>query len=87
MKEKEQVFWMNQIQHQALSVRQLEQALTPTEKRKQKIEDLFLKEEEDKLEKLLGSKVKIKLQTKTSGNIQIYFSNQEEYQRIINSLK
>ena len=85
--EKEQISWLHQIKQQGLSVRQLEQSLTPKDKNKVKKDNLFLREEENKLEKLLGSKVVIKLKNKTSGSIQIHFSNQEEYQRIINSLK
>ena len=85
--EKEQISWLRQINQQELSVRQLEKALAPKDQNKVKKDDLFLREEEKKLEKLLGSRVAIKLKNKTSGSIHIHFSSQEEYQRIINSLK
>ena len=87
--EKEQQHWLQTIQEQGLSVRQLEKALAPKEKRKARLtsDHLFLQEEAKKLEKQVGSKVTIKLQAKNSGSICIHFSNQEEYQRIINSLK
>lgn len=44
------------------------------------------KNEEEQL-KILGLDVEIKLSKKDSGKIIIAFSNQEEYSRIINSLK
>ncbi len=49
--------------------------------------DSFIKDEEDKLKKLLGLSVEIKLSKKDTGKIIISFSSQEEYDRIINSLK
>ncbi|MBZ4262977.1 chromosome partitioning protein ParB, partial [Streptococcus pneumoniae] len=47
----------------------------------------FIQNEEKQLRKLLGLDVEIKLSKKDSGKIIISFSNQEEYSRIINSLK
>ena len=68
-------------------MRKLETPLTEKTQPKQKKSDSFIKEEEDKLQKLLRLNVEIKLSKKDTGKIVISFSNQEEYDRIINSLK
>ena len=78
---------LNRIQTENLSVRQVEQILQKTRKSSKKEKDHFVKEEEQKLKKLLGLDVQISLQKKDSGKISISFHNQEEYQQFINSLK
>lgn len=76
------------IKNEDISVRKLEALLTEKKKKKkQKKSDSFIKDEEDKLKKLLGLSVEIKLSKKDTGKIVISFSSQEEYDRIINSLK
>ena len=77
---------LNRIQTENLSVRQVEQILQKTKKISKKEKDYFVKEEEQKLKKILGLDVKISLQKKDSGKISISFHNQEEYQQFINSL-
>ena len=78
---------LNRIQTENLSVRQVEQILQKTKKSSRKEKDHFVKEEEQKLKKILGLEVQIKLQKKDSGKISIFFHNQDEYQQFINSLK
>lgn len=78
---------LHRIQTENLSVRQVEQILQKTRKSSKKEKDHFVKEEEQKLKKLLGLDVQISLQKKDSGKISISFHNQEEYQQFINSLK
>jgi len=78
---------LNRIQTENLSVRQVEQILQKTRKSSRKEKDHFVKEEEQKLKKILGLDVQISLQKKDSGKISISFHNQEEYQQFINSLK
>ena len=78
---------LNRIQTETLSVRQVEQILQKTKKSSRKEKDHFVKEEEQKLKKILGLDVQISLQKKDSGKISISFHNQEEYQQFINSLK
>ena len=78
---------LNRIQTETLSVRQVEQILQKTKKSSKKEKDHFVKEEEQKLKKILGLDVQISLQKKDSGKISISFHNQEEYQQFINSLK
>ena len=78
---------LNRIQTENLSVRQVEQMLQKTKKSSKKEKDHFVKEEEQKLKKILGLDVQIKLQKKDSGKISISFHNQDEYQQFINSLK
>ena len=78
---------LNRIQTENLSVRQVEQNLQKTKKSSKKEKDHFVKEEEQKLKKILGLDVQISLQKKDSGKISISFHNQEEYQQFINSLK
>lgn len=78
---------LNRIQTENLSVRQVEQILQKNSKSNKKEKDHFVKEEEQKLKKILGLDVQISLQKKDSGKISISFHNQEEYQQFINSLK
>ena len=78
---------LNRIQTENLSVRQVEQILQKMKKSSKKEKDHFVKEEEQKLKKILGLDVQIKLQKKDSGKISISFHNQDEYQQFINSLK
>ena len=78
---------LNRIQTENLSVRQVEQILQKTKKSSKKEKDHFVKEEEQKLKKILGLDVQISLQKKDSGKISISFHNQDEYQQFINSLK
>lgn len=78
---------LNRIQTENLSVRQVEQILQKSKKSSKKEKDHFVKEEEQKLKKILGLDVQISLQKKDSGKISISFHNQEEYQQFINSLK
>ena len=78
---------LNRIQTENLSVRQVEQILQKTKKISKKEKDHFVKEEEQKLKKILGLDVQISLQKKDSGKITISFHNQDEYQQFINSLK
>ena len=78
---------LKRIQTENLSVRQVEQILQKTKKSSKKEKDHFVKDEEQKLKKILGLDVQIKLQKKDSGKISISFHNQDEYQQFINSLK
>ena len=78
---------LNRIQTENLSVRQVEQILQKTKNSSRKEKDHFVKEEEQKLKKILGLDVQIILQKKDSGKISISFHNQDEYQQFINSLK
>ena len=78
---------LNRIQTENLSVRQVEQILQKTKNSSRKEKDHFVKEEEQKLKKILGLDVQISLQKKDSGKISISFHNQDEYQQFINSLK
>ena len=56
---------------------------TPSKKEK----ELFLAQEENRLKKILGTEVEIRLTKQEKGSIHISFNNLDEYQRIINSLK
>ena len=78
---------LNRIQTENLSVRQVEQILQKNKKSSKKEKDHFVKEEEQKLKKLLGLDVQISFQKKDSGKITISFHSQDEYQQFINSLK
>ena len=78
---------LHRIQTENLSVRQVEQILQKTKKSSRKEKDHFVKEEEQKLKKILGLDVQISLQKKDSGKISSSFHNQDEYQQFINSLK
>ena len=82
-----QDYFFQRIIEEDISVRKLEALLTEKKQKKLQKNDHFIQNEEEQLKKLLGLDVEIKLSKKDSGKIIISFSNQEEYIRIINSLK
>ena len=83
----QQDYFFQRIIEEDISVRKLEALLTEKKQKKLQKNDHFIQNEEEQLKKLLGLDVEIKLSKKDSGKIIISFSNQEEYSRIINSLK
>lgn len=83
----QQDYFFQRIIEEDISVRKLEALLTEKKQKKLQKNDYFIQNEEEQLKKLLGLDVEIKLSKKDSGKIIISFSNQEEYSRIINSLK
>ena len=85
LNKEQQDYFFQRIIEEDISVRKLEALLT--EKKQKKKNDYFIQNEEEQLKKLLGLDVEIKLSKKDNGKIIIAFSNQEEYSRIINSLK
>lgn len=86
--EKEQNYWLKKIKQEHLNVRILENKISSKRKLKnQPAKESFLTEEEKNLKKLLGTEVKIHSSASNKGSIQIFFSNLDEYQRIIDSLK
>ena len=80
-------YFFQRIIEEDISVRKLEALLTEKKQKKLQKNDYFIQNEEEQLKKILGLDVEIKLSKKDSGKIIISFSNQEEYSRIINSLK
>lgn len=87
LNKEQQDYFFQRIIKEDISVRKLEALLTEKKQKKLQKNDHFIQNEEEQLKKLLGLDVKIKLSKKDSGKIIISFSNQEEYSRIINSLK
>ena len=87
LKKEEQEAWLERIQKEDLSVRKLEGLLSGKKTRVKRKKNLFIQEEKEKLEKILGSQVDIRLQTNQSGSIKISFKDEEEYQRIIHFFK
>ena len=88
LKKEEQVFWLDRIIQDNLSVRALELSLQKKKKSKnRKNKEIFSHSEEERLKKILGLNVSIQLKNSSKGKIVIPFENEEEYQRIINSLK
>ena len=87
LNKEQQDYFFQRIIYEDISVRKLEALLTKKKQKKQKKNDYFIQNEEEQLKKLLGLDVEIKLSKKDNGKIIISFSNQEEYSRIINSLK
>lgn len=88
LKKEEQVFWLDKIIQDNLSVRALELSLQKKKKSKnRKNKEIFSHSEEERLKKILGLNVSIQLKNSSKGKIVIPFENEEEYQRIINSLK
>ena len=87
LNKEQQDYFFQRITEEDISVRKLEALLTEKKQKKLQKNDHFIQNEEEQLKKLLGLDVEIKLSKKDSGKIIISFSNQEEYSRIINSLK
>ena len=87
LNKKQQDYFFQRIIEEDISVRKLEALLTEKKQKKLQKNDHFIQNEEEQLKKLLGLDVEIKMSKKDSGKIIISFSNQEEYSRIINSLK
>ena len=88
LKEDLQIYWLERILKEGLSVRSLEEKVGQKKKRPSKKEkELFLAQEENRLKKILGTEVEIHLTKQEKGSIHISFNNLDEYQRIINSLK
>ena len=87
LNKEQQDYFFQRIIEEDISVRKLEALLTEKKQKKLQKDDYFIQNEEEQLKKLLGLDVEIKLSKKDSGKIIISFSNQEEYSRIINSLK
>lgn len=87
LNKEQQDYFFQRIIEEDISVRKLEALLTEKKQKKLQKNDHFIQNEEEQLKKLLGLDVEIKLSKKDSGRIIISFSNQEEYSRIINSLK
>ena len=78
------------IHHQVLtekwSVRTLEKRLQELPKKKKKKKDIHIKDKEKELEKSLGLPVTLRYHKNHSGTIQIHFSTEEDFNRIINKL-
>ncbi|HFI0270715.1 TPA: ParB/RepB/Spo0J family partition protein [Streptococcus suis] len=87
LSEKQQAEWVQKIQEKDISVRQLETILSSKKKKIIRKSNQFVAEEEEKLAKLLGTKVTIQQKKNGSGQLTIQFQNIEEFERIINSLK
>ena len=87
LNKEQQDYFFQRIIEEDISVRKLEALLTEKKQKKLQKNDYFIQNEEEQLKKLLGLDVEIKMSKKDSGKIIIAFSNQEEYSRIINSLK
>ena len=87
LNKEQQDYFFQRIIEEDISVRKLEALLTEKKQKKIQKKNHFIQNEEEKLKKLLGLDVEIKLSKKDSGKIIISFSNQEEYSRIINNLK
>ena len=87
LNKEQQDYFFQRIMEEDISVRKLEALLTEKKQKKLQKNDYFIQNEEEQLKKILGLDVEIKLSKKDSGKIIISFSNQEEYSRIINSLK
>ena len=87
LNKEQQDYFFQRIIEEDISVRKLEALLTEKKQKKLQKNDHFIQNEEEQLKKILGLDVEIKLSKKDNGKIIISFSNQEEYSRIINSLK
>ncbi|MGT2828963.1 ParB/RepB/Spo0J family partition protein [Streptococcus hillyeri] len=85
--EKEQEFWAKEINEKQLSVRQLEAFILGKKTKKQVSKNPFITDYEKELSQQLGLPVKITASKSHKGKVTIQFSTEEDFHRIINSLK
>jgi len=86
--EEKQTLFLQKIVEKQLSVRQLESLILGKKtKTGKKSKNPFISDYENELSRLLGLPVKITSDKSHHGKVTITFSNQEDFHRIINSLK
>lgn len=83
-KEQERIF--KQVLSESWSVRQLEKELEQRPRKQKSKKDPFIKTMENELEKALGLTVKLRYSKSHSGSLQITFSTEEEFNRVMNKL-
>ncbi|EHJ57230.1 ParB-like partition protein [Streptococcus urinalis FB127-CNA-2] len=84
---KQQAYWHHKIINDSLSVRSLEKALKPGNKKPKQTESIFVKSIEKEISQSLGISSKLICHQKGNGKLTLTFSNMEELNRIINKLK
>lgn len=87
--EEKQNYWFQRISNENLSVRQLEKLLKekPKIKSKSKKINIFIKDKESELSKAFGLPVTISQKKDGQGQLVFHFSDDEDFNRIINKLK
>ena len=83
---KKQLTIYHQVLTEKWSVRTLEKRLQELPKKQKSKKDIHIKDKEKKLEKSLGLPVTLRYHKNHSGTIQIHFSTEEDFNRIINKL-
>lgn len=86
--ENQQTYWLEKIQKDDLTVRQLEEHIRSQIKPiKKQARNIFIAEQEKKLSQELGLPVQISYNKSHKGKVIITFSSEEDFHRIINNLK
>ena len=83
---KKQLTIYHQVLTEKWSVRTLEKRLQELPKKQKSKKDIQIKDKEKELEKSLGLPVTLRYHKNHSGTIQIHFSTEEDFNRIINKL-
>ena len=83
---KKQLTIYHQVLTEKWSVRTLEKRLQELPKKQKSKKDIHIKDKEKVLEKSLGLPVTLRYHKNHSGTIQIHFSTEEDFNRIINKL-
>ena len=83
---KKQLTIYHQVLTEKWSVRTLEKRLQELPKKQKSKKDIHIKDTEQELEKSLGLPVTLRYHKNHSGSIQIHFSTEEDFNRIINKL-
>lgn len=80
--------WYQKILNKNISVRQLEEAIKKQKNKKSfsKNDNIFLRDKEKELAKLLGTSVSLSINKSGAGQLAIQFTSEEELNRIINRL-
>ena len=83
---KKQLTIYHQVLTEKWSVRTLEKRIQGLPKKQKSKKDIHIKDNEKELEKSLGLPVTLRYHKNHSGTIQIHFSTEEDFNRIINKL-
>ena len=83
---KKQLTIYHQVLTEKWSVRTLEKRLQELPKKQKSKKDIHIKDKKKELEKSLGLPVTLRYHKNHSGTIQIHFSTEEDFNRIINKL-
>lgn len=83
----EQLYWLQRIREQKLSVHLLGKAMKSKNKKEKQVQkDIYILEKENQISQSLGLPAQLSYSKDGKGKLQIEFASEEEFHRIINKL-